>query len=700
MTGLILGLMLLAQGQGGGLAPPPALGSDVPALRPLTPDNSAPAGIAPPASTPGTHAPTPAASNAGRSSASASDRVADAMRLPAGAALSGQPLTLVAALGHVADRRTQLDAVRAYWRLLAAVGEYRFALDHSKTIEGLTARGRDEATLRAARSAAAAQLRQSELDAIAAQHELAGLVRLSADAALPLCADQPCVGVYGTRFKEMFANRTPPEQARLAEKVLPLQRQVIDDRAAAVQAAEDALAAVTDDYRSGRSDAAAVTSCSRELFRQRRELLRAVADYNRQIADYAFLVVPPTSSVQDLVRCLIGPAQKTSASDGQPPARQARADSPTPREPTLARRPRPVESAPVSPDSGWHPVERSPAARVEGLRPTGRNEPTLAPPRDVETPAMPSEIPANAAPSNDSPRLRTTNKAVQPSELPGDSIAQAWNPPARSPSVQPSLGAAPRADVAPSLRPKQLTERLQAGNEIWEGEDTKPISLGDCLLRDANGNRRATIETYWLVWQQAARCRALADEQIRLKKLAGVVLERRNSPTGAADMLRLQAAQTATKASLSQAKAALAEAQYALALRTGMAAEAAWPRPSTSPHSGSYLLRLEAQPRSVAETRAARRLAATIPGLAENLQQWAAAVAETATACTANIENYRVGAASIDRVIESLAEETEQTTAFADALTQYNGAIAEYALLVLPTGAPANKLVESLVAKP
>ena len=42
---------------------------------------------------------------------------------------------------------------------------------------------------------------------------------------------------------------------------------MIDDQAAAVQAAEDALAAVAEDYQTGRAGAAAVISCSGQLLR-------------------------------------------------------------------------------------------------------------------------------------------------------------------------------------------------------------------------------------------------------------------------------------------------------------------------------------------------------------------------------------------------------------------------------------------------
>ena len=52
--------------------------------------------------------------------------VAEAMLLPVGSAVTGQPLTLLAALGSTSDRNQQLQIVRTYWRLTQAIADYRF----------------------------------------------------------------------------------------------------------------------------------------------------------------------------------------------------------------------------------------------------------------------------------------------------------------------------------------------------------------------------------------------------------------------------------------------------------------------------------------------------------------------------------------------------------------------------------------------
>ena len=183
------------------------------------------------------------------------EMVAEAIAIPPGGALTGQPLSLLSALGSTADRRQQLEVAHAYWRLAEAMAAYHFCWDHAQEIARVKPAAGEPAGLRLARASAAAMLNQSELEAIRVQCELARLVRMAANAPLPLPADHPHVGAYRTNFRELFAGRSAPEPAQLMERILPLRRQAIDDRAAAVQAAEDVLTAASDDLqsRSGQS---------------------------------------------------------------------------------------------------------------------------------------------------------------------------------------------------------------------------------------------------------------------------------------------------------------------------------------------------------------------------------------------------------------------------------------------------------------
>jgi hypothetical protein len=546
-------------------------------------------------------------------------------------------------------------------------------------------------------------LHQAELEATRAQYELARLLRLPAGASLPLPADRPHVGAYRTNFQALFAGRTPPEPAALMERILPIRRQAIDEQAAAVQAAEDVLAAATDPQQNGQGDVAYVTACSQELLRQQRAFIRTVCDYNVNIAEYGLAVTGPAVSPQGLVAILIGPVQRAAAPESsvQPagasesiadPTRQATRDGWKTTGPTLAP-PRDVVKK----------NEPTLAPPRDALQPAGKNEPTLAPPR-AEAGKEPAQLEAKpTVPGGRSgvapvlPEPRTANKPVLAASSAPVSSGDVRGGDAALPAASPLYPAL--LDAAPGVRAKQLTIALHWDRSLPQGIG-KPLNLLDCLMRDSGTDRRATIDAYWRVRQRAAEYQVLAQQIELLEVLGPVALERRNEPSGAVEMLRLRRAQLAAQASLREAHVALIEAQYALALRLGATDDSAWPLASTVPHAGKYLLMLEAQPQAVAQSWPVRRLAATIPGLGESVQQHAEAVVEADAARAAAAERYGAGRAPIDQAIEGVATQTKQTLALLETLTDYNRAIAEYALTVLPPATAADRLVTALVVKP
>ncbi len=680
--------------------------------------------------------------------------VAEAMLLPAGNALTGQPYTLLSAIGSTTDRRGQLEAAHAYWRLVEAVADYRFCLDHIQAFERIKTGGRNEASLRLAKATATARLQETQLAAVQAQHDLAAAVRLPAAGPLPLPADRPFVGAYRTSYKELFAARTPPGHARLAEKILPLEREAIDARAAAVQAADDVAIAAMDDYRGGRGPAAVVVERNRELLRQQQAFIQLVCHYNHNIADYGLMVVGPDMTPSALVAVLIGPPRPTGAasiSGNDRPERTAGAEEPitTNSMPTLGRNePTLAPTLPKKNEPTLAPTlderkanqlrnERNeskagarygvpgqnksavPAGGPSSLKPLGRDAPSLepldgshgAPSLAGESKVVPLDsLPPASAVSGEIPRLAnkppmTLDNEIKTSPLTfGEARGDIKKTTARDlGEAKVASPATPRyaalADVAPAARAKQLAVALH-DNRTLPKDAGSPIRLSDCLLRDAGGDRRATIEAYWLVRQRTAEYQVLAGQVELLDGLVPAVLERRSQPTGAADMLRLHSAQLNGRAALREAQIALIKSQYALALRIGALAETAWPLASTSPHTGSYLLKLEAQPRGLAESWPVRRLAATLPGLGENVQSRAAMAIEADAARAETVQQYTSGGATIDQTLGAIAEQAEQTTAFLVSLTDYNRAIAEYATTVLPAGTPSDKLAAALVTKP
>jgi hypothetical protein len=672
------------------------------------------------------------------------EMVAQALVLPLEGRLKGRRLTLLAALSSTADRRQQIEVTHAYWRLTETVAVYCFSLDHERQLQGLEAGGDQAAELRTARASSAALVQEAEVAVVAAQHELAALALLSPDAPLPLPADRPHVGPYRTYFAQLFSLRTPPARTRLIDRTLPVLYRAVDARAAAAQAAQDALAAAVDAYPSGRADLPAVLACMEEYLRQRQAFIRAVCRYNHQIADYALAVAGPGSNGQTLVGMLISPTPHSlrplaSGGDGwlEPAAHITRVPTPPQRpgqkKPTPARRPGQKEPTPASPQTMPRESDQevSPPATSWSLSPpSGKDQPGVVPQREeTDSPRSPSPeqppVPVEPKPAEPIPRTISSSKYAErvagvdghrrealvgeppdPRTSRGSLALDPGHPKSDQPNLELLTVDKPLAEVrenlcAPALYPalagvsseaqaKQLTLTLHRDRTLPEGIGER-VSLGECLSQQSGGDRRELIGAYWLVRQRAAEYQVVVQQAQLLEDLL-LVAHGPQHPAG----LRLSTARVGSEAARYEAHAALLEAQFELATRMGRESDPAWPMPSTVPRSDPYPLRLDAQPARLAESWPVRRLAAMIPGLDESLRRRAAAVVEADAARAA--ATSQADGRSIEPLLSCIRRQTEQTFAFLATLTEYNRAIAEYALTVLPPETSPDKLAAALMA--
>ena len=618
------------------------------------------------------------------------EMIALALTLPEGAGVTGRPLSLLEALSSSQGHLRRLQTTHAYWRLTAAVAEYRFRLDESEQLERLEVRPEETMTLRTARASALAAERMAQLTAVAAQHELAEAAGLPAGAPLPLCADPPHVGPYRTRFEELFSTRTLPAGTRLIDRTLPIHRREIDVRASAIHAAKDALEAAEDAYKLGGAGLAPVLASIQQLGRQRRALADSVCQYNHHIAEYAFAVAGPQTSHRDLVSMLI----QSQAEPAQPLVPRADAGMNVQAE-------TPNRSAPPSEVQPATLNEPLPAEGQNPIPPPGAGQPTLAPPQGTSQPPGPQE-PASAGPGEE-------GESVQPAVVERPLVPVPARPPQPTPRTvnKPAVdsqGALPAAsglypalvDADPAVRAKHLTTALH-WNRVLPEPAGQPIELAECLPARSGTDRRDVIAAYWLARQRAAEYQVRAGQIDLLEEFIPSVIEQRHGPSGAEAMLQLRAAKLAADADLLQTRLELLAAQFDLARRSGLPLDGPWPVPATVPHSGPYLLKLEAQPRGLVASWPVRRLAATIPALSDNLQQRAAAVVDADTARSAATATYRAGRQPIDDVLVCISRQTEETLAFLETLTAYNRAIADYALAVLPAAIPGEQLLGTLV---
>ncbi len=597
--------------------------------------------------------------------------IAKMFRQPDGSKLSGRRLALLDALSTAHDLQRQLDVTHAYWHLAAAAAEYHALFQQVEWLGQFQVRSRDEEILRTVRASAAASLQEAELAVITAQYELAELALLPAGDPLPLPTDQPHVGPYHTHFDEIFSVRSAPGRVRLISRTLPIRRRAIDVRSSAVQAAEEALKAACEDYRLDQTNLEVVLSCMAQVARQRRGLIGSVRDYNHDIVDYALAVIGKPTSGPALVAMLIKPKGETPKQSTPKPG-SAVPDRPQQIPPSLPKRDRPTLAPPRDDQKSDRPKQSD---RPKKLDRSKQLDGPIAP-----LPATPSV-----------PSIRTTNK-------PAINEQGATEP--RHAGLYPAL-----VGATPASQAKHLALPLHWDRDLPD-ELRESITLADCLTEcprmQPNGDCLRAIGAFWLARQRAAEYQVFSEQAELLEGLVPSVPQDRSamfSPTALSPTAtkRLQAARSAAEADLFESHVDLIESQYELTRLVNRPVDSAWLLPSTVPHSGRYLPRLDVQPSELAHSWPMRRLAVTIPALADSVQNHAAAVVEADTARAGAFAGLQAGSRPIGRSLECIRRQTDAALAFLRTLTDYNRTIAQYALAVLPPGIPSEKLLAALV---
>ena len=640
---------------------------------------------------------------------------------PAQFALPGAPVRLEELIARLIDRRQQIEATQTYWKLSAAVAEYRVCseciagLQQLLPPEGAPASPGD-AIIAARLAAAEARLREAEAQVLAEQYLLADLTRWTNPGAtpnaLPLPADLPHVGAYDTKFHDVYGGRVPPPRAYLLDRSLPLRLRSLEMRAAAVTAATHAVEADFDAFAKQQLDQVVVLDSIAELARQQRAFLVSVRDYNRDIAEYALSVAPASLSVARLVGLLIPPSEHAaSPGEGAEGLKQAGFEEP-------------LKNA-----AGARPVQ---SGASSGLTP--RNEPTLAPPEgEAEEPNTVKVEPADGAgepaePQNEEPAANESEEGTaadggttEPSGKGGGAAPPAdpfapkapgagkRGPGKRYESKKPldsdadgqaavaPLGLYPAlVDLPSQKRTQELGSTLHWSHQLPHAAG-QPVSLLDCLAWQPQGARLGgLVEAYWRARHRAARYQALAQQAEQLQSLDAAALAWRNRADGAEAMLRLKTAQRAAEADLIEAELDFRIGQFALAQAGGRSLAADWPLPATAPHAGRYRMKLELQPPQIAGLPQVRRLAATIPEWHAVLETQSASVVAADAARAAATARFEQGASPLGEPLAEIRQQTEETLAFLDVQNEYNLEIAEYVLTVAP-GIDRSTLARALV---
>jgi len=281
----------------------------------------------------------------------------------------GTDVALVDLLRRIGDNGSRQRAVQSYWRLCLAIAEQNFARHEVRYLSEL-ARPQsqlEESLLTAEATQARARQATAALKVLDLQENLADVGRLEMTG-LPRPVDRPFVGPYATHFETLFANRTAPAHLQRIDRRLPHQLEVIERRAEAVAAGEQAASQLAQAYEGGAASLSHVLDSLERLSRTRRELLADVLTYNEQIAEYSLAVVrpgvPPESLLGTLIRreaaarpTMLADANVRPASAEAPVLEPGEVDGSLPLRPIADRRgavltePRSSERAGIAPDS-------------------------------------------------------------------------------------------------------------------------------------------------------------------------------------------------------------------------------------------------------------------------------------------------------------------------------------------------------------
>ena len=338
----------------------------------------------------------------------AEEAAARGLTLPEGNPIAGQPVTLLEAIatsggGH--PRRLQL--VRAYWTLAEAVARYRCRWDVRQRLAALQPRSGDSLRLQAARADAEAAMVASWAEVIQAQHALAELMGLPNEAPLPLPVNRPHVGSYRTYFEELFRGTPAPWRLRVINELLPLRKRQIEARAEAVRSSAQVAEGSSKSYVAGQRSLYELVADFQRWTDHRLAFFAAVADYNRQIAEYALAVANPAAAPEALVAMLI--KVPAGVPHRAPPLGQNERDSD------------------VLPAGGFRRAlpaphaKRSPAEveQANPLRADTAGQPTLAPLRQqIPLQKMAPEPATGDSPEQPSQSPAPDSSAAQPGSLP------------------------------------------------------------------------------------------------------------------------------------------------------------------------------------------------------------------------------------------------------------------------------------------
>jgi hypothetical protein len=222
--------------------------------------------------------------------------------------LYARPLSLLESLQRSGDPTRRLWITQAYWKVSSGYAALRLASEALDRLELVAPSSdpHDRVVLDVGLAAARAELADARAAVVATQQELVDLIRLPVNEPLPWPVDRPLTTAYETHFQAIFSTRLATGRIRAIDRMLPSKHEALESRAAAVLAAEQALAMAETDHARGKRPIEAVIAAAAAVRSQQREFLASLTAYNLDIAEYAMAVADLTLPDDRYVSMLIG----------------------------------------------------------------------------------------------------------------------------------------------------------------------------------------------------------------------------------------------------------------------------------------------------------------------------------------------------------------------------------------------------------
>jgi hypothetical protein len=239
--------------------------------------------------------------------------------------LSGfQPMGLDDMLANCESWRHK-EMVQQYWTAWHACTEYLFAADESRWLAQLV-QPRDESerlVLEAARATVADALLEKEIAMRRQLEKLNQFLAGPASETLPWPTDLPMVGNYKTYYALYASQGFASGKLRSIDQWLPLQQELIVNRAATVQRCRSAIQRSTQVFNQTGGGSATMLQALYLSRESHGAFSRCVAQYNREIAEYALTLKPSEPTTEKVVAMLIPQAPARSMVPGDSLLRQA-----------------------------------------------------------------------------------------------------------------------------------------------------------------------------------------------------------------------------------------------------------------------------------------------------------------------------------------------------------------------------------------